>query len=124
MTMASPRPNWAADSPGRAGEYEALSALADQLTETGLEATLDNKQPAFPVVFVLIPGTRVLCEMVLVSDGAFVWDDGQCRIDDVVGAAAGLARHVQNLAMQFTQSSEHHYWSAQPPRTDKGETWP
>lgn len=123
MTMEPPRPN-EAPGPGRVGEHEALSALADQLTETGLEATLDNKQPALPVVLVLIPGTRVLCEMVLVSDGAFVWDAGQCRIDDVAGAAAGLTRHVQNLAMRFTQSSEQHYWSAKPPRTDKGETWP
>lgn len=115
MTLEPPQPTEAPGSSRRASEHQALSALADQLTETGLEATLDNKQPAFPVVFVLIPGTRALREMVLVSDGAFVWDGGQCRIDDVAGAAAGLARHVQDLAMRFTQSPEQRYWSAKPP---------
>lgn len=114
MTMEPTQPTEKPGTSGRVSEHQALSALADRLTETGLEAILDDKQPAFPVVFVLIPGTRALREMVLVSDGAFVWDGGQCRIDDVVGAAAGLARHIQDLAVRFTQSTEQHYWSAKP----------
>lgn len=114
MTMQPPQPSEVPSTSGRVSEQRALGALAERLTEAGLEAALDTKQPAFPVVFILIPGTRALREMVFVSGGEFVWDGSQCRVDDVASATAMLTRYIQNLAARFTQSPEQHYWNAQP----------
>lgn len=84
------------------GDHRALARLADRLTEAGFDATVDAG-PAFPALFVLIPRTRTLREMVLVSSGEFAWDAGQarCLIDDPSGAAAVLTRHINDLADIF-----------------------
>ena len=102
IAMEPRQPDAAPSTAGRVSEHQTLGALADQLNEAGLEATLD-RGPAFPVVFIAVPGSRGLREMVLVSGGEFVWEGGHCRVDDVPAAAAVLARHVHDLAERLIE---------------------